>query len=65
MNKVTNITKKIDSIFKQLKSFEIEDYEKVLFNIEILKKKHCIKKFKNNDTSLFEHKSFKSFINDK
>mgnify|MGYP005996307479 CR=1 FL=1 len=62
MKKVKNITKKIDSIFKHLRGFEKEEYEKVLFNIELLKNKHYIKKYKKTETKLFEHKSFKSFI---
>mgnify|MGYP005995634697 CR=1 FL=1 len=62
MNKVNNITKKLDSIFKQVRNFEKEEYEKILFNIELLKKKHYMKKFKKTETRLFENKSFKNLI---
>lgn len=62
--KVESITIKIESIFKQIKTLDNEEYEKVILNIQLLKKKYFSSKFKKESLSLFEM-SFKNFIDSK
>lgn len=62
MTKVDKITSKLESTFKTLNSLSSEDYNKVMFNIELLKKKYFKKRFKDTNTTLYEAKTFKAFI---
>ena len=62
MNRVETITSKLDTIFKQVSGLSSEEYERVIFNIEILKKRYFQSKFKHSKTNLYESKTFKEFI---
>lgn len=62
MAQVKTITSKLETIFKSLNSLSSTDYNKVIFNIELLKKHHFKKRFKNAHTTLYEAKTFKAFI---
>lgn len=61
MSKVIKITSRLDTIFKQIATLSNEDYNKVVFNIELLKKKYFKSKFKDK-TTLYESKTFKDLI---
>ena len=62
MSRVESITNKLETIFKQLKSCDTDEYEKVIMNIELLKKKHFITKFRNSTTKLLETPSFRDLL---
>lgn len=62
MSKVKSITTRFEQIFKQCKGLDNSNYEKVIMNVELLKKKYFNLKFKKNDKDLFEVKSFSEFI---
>ena len=51
---IHSINKKLESTFKQMRSLSNKDYEKVLFNMELLKKKYTLSKFRNSNRNLFE-----------
>lgn len=58
---VESISIKLESIFKQMKTLDSEEYEKIVLNIELLKKRYFSSKFKKDSMSLFE-KKFKNFL---
>ncbi|MGB6327904.1 MAG: hypothetical protein WBF48_03195 [Halarcobacter sp.] len=62
MTKVETISNRVAFLFKQMRSLSNEDYEKVILNIELLKKQNFIQKFKREEMSLFEYKTFKELI---
>lgn len=62
MNKVESITSKLRSLFRQMKTLDNEEYEKVVMNIELLKKHYFSSKFQRRDADLLEGK-FRDLIN--
>ena len=52
-NKIKSINKKLETIFKAIKTLPFEDIDKVLFNIELLKNKH-LNRIKQNKADLYE-----------
>lgn len=62
MSKVETITNRLEYIFKNMRGLSNEEYEKVVLNIELLKKQYYIPKYKKKNIKLFERKSFKNFI---
>lgn len=62
MSKVETISNRLEYIFKQMRGLSNEEYEKVVLNMELLKKQYYIPKFKKKNMKLFEHISFKDFI---
>lgn len=63
MSKVETITKRFESLFKKCNSLDVDEYEKVMFNIELLKKRYFNSKHKRKSNKLFEGISFREFIN--
>ena len=57
-----SINSKLENIFKQTRALNVDEYEKVILNIELLKKKYFNTKFKKSKTKLFECKSFNQII---
>ena len=58
---VENISKKLEIVFTQMKNLSTGDYEKVIFNIELMKKKKFLSRFRKSDRKLFEG-SFKEYL---
>jgi len=52
-NKIMSINKRLNTIFKDIKSLPFEDINKILFNIELLKNKY-LHRTKQGDFELYE-----------
>ena len=63
MSKVSQITKRFEVLFLKLKSFSPKEYDKVMANIETLKRTKFKVQHKEDTTKLREDKmTFKEFI---
>ncbi len=62
MSKVETISNRLENVFKQMRGLSNEEYEKIILNIELLKKKYYLPKFKKEEMNLFEYKTFKGFV---
>lgn len=62
MSQVENITQRFELLFKRCYGLNNSQYEKVMMNVELLKKKYFNSKFRKKDKKLFEHKTFKELI---
>lgn len=63
MSKVESITQRFESLFKKCNSLDAHEYESVLFNVELLKKKYFNSKHKRKSHEMFERMSFTEFVN--
>lgn len=61
MKRTQNINRRLESVFREMRTLENHEYELIVMNIELLKKKYFLPKFRKEERSLFEM-SFRDFI---
>ena len=60
-NKIKSINKRLETIFKDLKTMPFKEINKILFNIELLKNKYLYR-IKQDDLNLYEEINIKEII---